>query len=174
MREVLLIYFSQYGSKQSMSASYPNVYYLAMQTYDILARGYETLKHPALFVTLAVLALFVCAIWRFKETISKANMVYIGIWCIWTCLMFLPGMHERFSFPIEVLLTMFVLTRDVKKIWVVVGINMIAAITYSKYLFQANNIMYYILAPFNVIIYFYVTYDLYRSLQAEARKSPTF
>jgi hypothetical protein len=80
-------------------------------------------------------------------------------------------MHERFSYPVEVLLTMFVLTRDVKKIWVAIGINMIVAITYSKYLFQANNIMYYMLAPINIIIYLYVTYDLYRSLRGEAKNA---
>jgi Gpi18-like mannosyltransferase len=163
--EVLLIYFHQYRSSY-LSANYPNFYYLIMQDPSEPARAVvATFYHPALLGTLAAFVFFTWASMKFKETVNKADLVYLGLWCVWTCAMFLPAMHERFAYPAVILLTMYVLACDFRKFGVALGLNIITAISFSNFLLQMGSVSFVTLAFFNMLIYLYATYDLYRTLQ---------
>lgn len=166
-RDVLSIYLNQYGSGYAISENHPNVYRLVIPEFDTAMKVYDTLNHPALFGTLAVFAFFMCMIWKYKETVCGAKTIYLGLWCIWTCIMFLPGMHDRYSYPVVILLTMFAIVCDTKKLWVAFVINAVTTIIFASYLFGGGRPSFTVLSLFYVVPYFYVTYDLYRSLQKE-------
>jgi Gpi18-like mannosyltransferase len=169
-REVLLIYFGQYNSGEAISENHPNLYRLVIEDYNKAMEVYGILKHPAIFGTVAVFAIFVCVSMKYKEAINKTNTIYIALWCVWTCVMFLPGMHDRFSYPVVVLLTMFVLVCDIRKLWLALVLNAVMTIIFSGYTLGGNSLAWATRSFFYAIPYFYVTYDLYRSLQAEARR----
>ena len=161
---VYRIYFEQSVTNPQMTMKMPNL-------YSFNLTHYEALYYPALLGTLVIFILFMCAIFKYKDGLNNKNIVYLGIWCIFTALMFLPAMHERFNYPVLILLTVFYLIYDLKKLWIALIINLISVLTYGAYLFDAlldaTSISMTWLAIFHMAAYAYVTYDVYRGFKED-------
>lgn len=97
IREVYSIYLAQADEYHQMTLNYPNLYMIAMTDY-------ETCHIYAKLFTVFALALAFWYICSKKKALSNKSIVVLAVWCVWTCCMFLPAMHQRYDYLVAVLL----------------------------------------------------------------------
>ncbi len=139
------IYFGQTDTYHFMAMNIPNIWLLMGGNYD-----YN--KKPAVFVTIAV---FIFLVWvlRWRKDLLDTPKSALSVMCFtwWTALMFLPGMHERYGYLLDVMLPLAALAEGVSLrmhraagsapvrlagYWIIAILQQIVSlITYSKYLF---------------------------------------
>ena len=71
-----------------------------------------------------------------KKPDSIKNIIELAAWSVWTCAMFLPAMHERYTYPTDILLATAALC-DKKYIKFAFIEILISSLTYTAYL---NNV----------------------------------
>ena len=137
----------------AMEIGMPNIYRLGLTDYPALCL-------PAVLITICIFVFMACVIQKKGQDVSRTYIVYLAIWSLWTCVMFLPAQHERYNFPVLILLTAFYIVTDIKKCWPAIIINAISCYQYGNYLFQASMINPELMAVCHIAAYVYVTYDI--------------
>ncbi len=101
--DFISIYVNQSDSYQYMSANAPNI-------WSIFPAFYHTMKIPSVLITFALLGIVMLAVFLKKIDLTLPE-VYIGVaaWSAWTCIMFLPAMHERYFYIVDILLLLLAL-----------------------------------------------------------------
>ena len=156
-----------WGIYSSQSDKYPYMYLNYPSFWMMVGDKYVAMKNAAIWITLGILAIGLVAVLAKKiEIYKKDNFLSLGIWTIWTCLAFLPCMHERYGYILEMLLLIQIFFRyyseDKKGLWLsVINFAFMEAIIcacYGKCLF-GNNMDH----PFMAIGYFmfYVNYTFW-------------
>lgn len=150
------IYYRQMRQEgyNAMTINFPNLYGLGLSDYPALSL-------PFTILTMCIFILFAIFLQRYFKYQNRSHLVYIAIWCLWTCAMFLPAIHERYNYAVELLTVAFYLITDRKKIWIAFTLNLNTIVLYSTYLFGgALSIPFPVMSIFNLIAYGYATYDL--------------
>ena len=91
------IYLEQTGQHTGMALSFPNVWNLISDRYDVFGR-------PAVLLTIALLGAGLLLLLSRKPKMTHAALLTVLIATLWTCCMFLPNMHERYAYFLNVLL----------------------------------------------------------------------
>lgn len=99
IRDLLAIYFYQTSRYRNMYIDYPSFWRLFI---DDSEKTYMTYSSMAIFVTFTVLLLLVLYVLR-KIEYSEQNLVWLSFLCVYTCVLFLPSMHERYGYFQEIL-----------------------------------------------------------------------
>ena len=130
--EVFTIYANQTNSYQAMSLNYPSVWLLLCQAQD--PAQYAFLKLPAIVMTVFVLALLM--IWWIRKSYQPSGMNYymMAFLVVYTCVLFLPSMHERYGYLYEILAVVLAVLIP-KTIPLCIGLVCISLSTYGVYLF---------------------------------------
>ncbi|AVH75875.1 hypothetical protein [Weissella koreensis] len=93
-----------------------SVYMNQVSEYKLLSSGinlwgifgngdYHNLHFFAIILTLAILTICLSYVWiTYENVINSEFILKLTVWCIWTCVMFLPSMHERYGFISELLM----------------------------------------------------------------------
>lgn len=133
--EVFTIYVSQTSTYQSISMNYPSIWLLLCKAGD--ASQYTYMKVPAICTTIFVLALIMFW-WLQKSYRANGINLYIMAYLLcYTCVFFLPSMHERYGFLYEVLAIAVAVV--VPKISLLsIGLICISMNTYGAYLFGSG------------------------------------
>ena len=154
--EWITIYFTQTQTYPFMYMNYPSFWAII----DASGNSYELLSKVSILFTIAILALIMFAC-RIKEILlSKENILYLAFLLTYTCVFFLPSMHERYGFPYE-MLAIILLLLDKKKIMATAGLLCISMMTYGHFLFGTDyNIMF--LSVFNGFIYLWYVKDFFQ------------
>lgn len=101
----LSIYLDQAERYPEMYVSYPSVWVL-------IGNSYEELGDTAIIYTVAILAaIMIYILYRCQnnaEELTPIRMLEIACLLTWTSLITLPCMHERYSYPLEMLLLVLV------------------------------------------------------------------
>ena len=148
-----------------MVSFFPNLYNLGFDDFDKLLSG------AAIMLVLAVLTTIAFFCYRHKDNIDRSIVVYITIWTAWTCVVLLPGMHERYDYAMLILLTPFAVLVRKKIIWPMFIANVCSLATYAYALFGARDIINMaVVSLFYVGAYLYVTIDIVRVLNGENRQ----
>lgn len=131
-----IIYSKQTTSYESMYLNFPNFWVL-------LGDDYNDLKRFAIIFTVALLGMGLYIILSKKIEMDSCEVyVSIAVGSIWTCLMFLPAIHEGYSYPLDVLLLILgCLNRKYLK-FAIISI-MLSIITYGHYLFATEGSLQY-------------------------------
>ena len=96
--EPLQVYQEQADTYKSMWMNFPSFWVL-------LGNDYEHLKSVAVLLTIGILGVGLLAFMESSVCIGDAgNFMQALIWSVWTCLLFLPAMHERYSYLLMILL----------------------------------------------------------------------
>lgn len=107
---------------------YPNIWFF----YQI--RPYYRFGTSPILLTVVVLLIFVLLLVKKKVRLNQENALPILLWTAYTCAFFLPAMHERYGYFMELLAVIMAIV-NIRSLWI--PLIMIAC-TLPKYLFAVG------------------------------------
>ncbi len=150
--EPLTIYFSQTDTYQKMWMNFPSFWSLVGDNYD--------LKTIAILLTIGVLLLGFCVLLKQRFSLLRpTQFVKVAAWTLWSCLLFLPAMHERYGYVLDLLLFLAFLTARIYWIFPTITLT-ISAITYGCFLFSNDSIPLPLLAFLYLGAYLWYSYRI--------------
>lgn len=166
IKEIYSIYNTQARQYYLLQMNYPSFW--AILTKSGEASDYFAYKTMAILLTVAILGFWAVVIWKSKIELNDKNTISIAFLLVYTCVLFLPTMHERYGFCYEILA--IVILFYVKKTFVPMLLLMfLSCSTYGKYLFGSQTDVG-ILAVINVGVYFVYCYLLWRDVMENEEK----
>lgn len=160
--EIFTIYVNQTNSYQSIAMNYPSVWLLLCKSGDAAQYGY--MKLPTICITVFVLVLLM--LWWLKKGYKTEgeNLYMMAYLLTYTCVLFLPSMHERYGFLYEVLAIILAVMIP-KMIPLCIGLICCTLSTYGSYLFgNAANLL--ALSWLNLAMYMVSIFVLEKELAA--------
>ncbi len=145
-----LIYAAQTDEYHSMYMNIPSFWMLAGDNYEIWGRG-------AIITTLVLCGMGLYAILcGIKKIDSAEQYMNTATWFVWTCILFLPAMHERYTYLLDIMLiaTSFVNKKYIKY---AATSSVLSLITYGVYLFKNGGLDKFYAIVF-VIAWLHYTY----------------
>ena len=148
--DIFVIYGSQTGTYPNMALNYPSVWLLLAAERN--AGQYERLKTMAIFLTAAILAALMIHWLRSKVKAKGENLICMAFLLAYTCVLFLPAMHERYGYPYEILAIVLAVLQP-KTIALCAGLIGISLCTYGSYLFDTETFPLVTLTVMNLLLY---------------------
>lgn len=122
------IYFKQ-------SDLYHNMYLNIASFWILVGNNYETLKPMAIILTIVILGIGLYVILLHQKSLrTPVTFLNTAIWSVWSILLFLPAMHERYTYLLDILLVMLCMLNK-KYIVFAIGEILLSLLTYGHYLF---------------------------------------
>ena len=168
--DILKIYIEQTDYYKEIYMNCPNLYAFICN-YDN-TQHYELFKNFSILFTLVVLGLaLTLLIYKKVDLSDKQNFLITSMWTVFTCIMFLSSMHERYTYLLDILLIVYVIV-TAKRFWLPIACNMISLRGYTHYLFGIKAFDFKTIAIIYISIYAYVTYVFIKETVLEGQKSP--
>lgn len=125
---VFQIYLNQVNEYPLLVMNSPSI-------WTLFFPGYAYMRLCALITTVLILGLFLYHLLNHKQVIREDPESYLilAAWCTWTCFLFLPSMHERYSYLSDLLLVLLALLSRKYLPYALVAVC-ISGITYTNYL----------------------------------------
>lgn len=157
---ILRIYKDQVTLYNWLTLSYPNVYYFFQKTGSE-PEAYANFSKMAIILTMLILAVG-CTYAVKKRLVDKQkDLLLFSTWCLFTCVMFLPAMHERYGFAAEIFAVCYAFSDKRPGSFVAaVLMNSVTIINYIGMMFWTIQVPYYILTVCNLAAYVLLTYLL--------------
>lgn len=164
--EVFTIYFNQTGSYKKIALNYPTFWNLFQDLF--MDKFYLDMKKPAILLTVVILGIFM-TVWLVKKVeLNVRNMMYMAFLMAYTCVLFLPSMHERYGYLYEIL-ALLILFFEVKTLPLLVPLYIVSFATYGYYLFM-HTINMDMLSITNVLVYIGYTVFLIKQMLKEPKE----
>lgn len=130
-------YFEQTDTYSALFKNFPGFWVCFGNSYE----AWKVLATPAILLTIGLQGIALLLMLHWKSDLTKPLAFYGGAaWSVWTCVIFLPEMHERYAYAVEILLV-------------------ITGCLYVRYLIAAIPAYYAILCSYACYL-FAVDYDL--------------
>lgn len=150
--EPLQVYQEQADTYKTMWMNFPSFWVL-------LGDDYEHLKSAAILLTIGILGTGLLAFMESSVCIEDAgSFMQVLIWSVWTCLLFLPAMHERYSYLLMILLILHACL-DLRIFCYAVLELLCSTASYGNFLY-GNQINLKMLSFVYVLSYFSYTYQI--------------
>ena len=92
------LYFAQTNTYGEMFMNFPSI-------WQLFGDDYPRFKNFAMLLTLAICLIGFYIIVSGKKKIENAKqLITVAVWFMWTCLLFLPAMHDRYAYLMDILL----------------------------------------------------------------------
>ena len=132
---VITFYFWESGIWRKMYLNYPGFWALMGTNSEEFFNIFHT---AAICLTVALLATFMYY-WKKKSVqLTKVNILYMAFLLSYTCVYFLPAMHERYNFIAEIL-GIVILFLIPKTLVLLIPLNLISIATYGSYLLTGES-----------------------------------
>jgi Gpi18-like mannosyltransferase len=125
--ELLLVYFRQAGEYKHLTMGAPNI-------YQWLPDNYALFRTPGLLLTSAValgIAVLALAARGREDAAAIVRLALVSLLAVPFCL---PGMHERYFFPADVLAVAFAFLVP-RLFWVPLAVGLVSTFAYVPFLF---------------------------------------
>lgn len=129
------VYFHQISEYKQVTLEYPSFWTILFEPESTYY--YNMQKPAAIMLTIVILAALMISWIVHKAELSKKNMVYMAFILSYTCVLFLPQMHERYGYMYEILAIIVALLNR-KTIALLVPLYILTLTTYGKYLFALS------------------------------------
>lgn len=154
--DIFTIYLEQtkFGSQIQMNC--PNLWVLICDGNN--SSYYFLFK--TISIAFAVLALGIglsLIIYKGIDLLNRENFLLTSIWSVFTCIMFLSSMHERYAYLLDIL-TIIYAVFAFKRVWLAVLCNLVSLRGYCYYLFTYDALDIKLTAIIYTTAYAYVTY----------------
>ncbi len=139
------VYKTQVGAYKYQYMNYPSFWAL----FTPADQGWYHVT--AILLTIGILGILFF-VWNGKrEKFTKRQFLEMAFLTMYTCVLFLPSMHERYGFSYEIL-AIAIGVLDKKKIPIAIILSLISLCTYGRYL-NGNPVNIAILSVCNIITY---------------------
>ena len=158
--ELVQVYVGQSDTYHFMTLNYPSLYCI------FSANNYDTYSKVAILLTVTALGALFFWIAYHKIEMTGENTVMLLFLSAFTCVLFLPAMHERYGYPYEILawVLAFLIPQTAP---LCIGLQLLTLRTYSAYLFGAQ-INLTALTFGNLILYCLYVYLLLKQMKKNA------
>lgn len=125
----ITIYLDQTNVQPGMAHNFPSV-------WNMITSSYEFFRGTALMLTVSILGVGLLLILHTQLPFTRENTFNVLIWSLWTCLLFLPSMHERYAYLLIILLAICAILnfREMGLYWL--GCEMIILLCYARCLWN--------------------------------------
>lgn len=156
IRNIIYVYLFQMGQYKYMTLKYYNIWYY-------FPGNYEEFSRVAIVFALTVIGTGAYWVLKKKIELKGHKLLYFSVWVIYSCCMFLPAMHERYGYVLEILLIIYaVLYR--KRIGICVTACLITLAAYRNYFMGNPPFSEELLSMVNLACYLKLSYDGLRYL----------
>lgn len=161
--DIINVYVDQTNNVQQMYLNIPNIYAFMVDYND--AKMYELLKYFSVILTFTVLAIVLIIMVRKGVNLSDRRIFMLtAVWTVFTCIMLLSSMHERYGYLLDILVIIYALVYR-KNIWVAVVCNLVSLRGYCFYLFNLYQVLDLKWASlFYIAAYAYVTFTFIKEI----------
>lgn len=118
-------YTRQVGGYPWLYYFYPNLYFFFQ------ARPYYLFGSSAIMLAVIALLIFVVLLVKKEVELNRENLISILLWTAYTCVFFLPTMHERYGYFAEMAAVILGIV-NFRRSWVPIGMILC---TFPKYLY---------------------------------------
>ena len=156
----ILIYSGQVGHYQEMYMSFPSLWML-------VGNDYWSMRWFAILLTFAVLAVGLWYCLNHKHNILSNERFYaVAAWFMWSMLLFLPSMHDRYAYLLDLLLVLLACwdRRFIKYAMITV---LISLYYYGIYLFGDRGNGHVMAAVIYLVTYLHFTWTLVRQVESD-------
>lgn len=154
--DTFTIYFEQTDYGKLIQMNFPNLY--AFMCDGANPENYYLLKTFSIVLTFIILgAALVLMIYKKVDISTVESFLLTSIWTVFTCVMFLSSMHERYSYLLDILLIIYMMV-TLKRVWLAIACNLISLTGYCSYLFVYRPLDLSTTSIIYIAIYVYVTY----------------
>lgn len=166
------VYYYQTFSCDKMFFNYPSLWTVIsdnIENVEDFVMYRQTMRTVAILLTVAVLMLHMGYLLYKRIEVSGINVIYISFIFVFTCVMFLPGMHERYGFVYEILalIIAFAIPKTIPLLTVMYSLT---AITYGHDLF-GGPVVTGTMGIINLLIYVVYIIILFRKMTEESRQA---
>lgn len=160
------VYYYQTESCDAMFFNYPSFWTIFSANNDTRVAYCNDMKIAAIVLTVTVLLLLM--IWFFSNNIliDGENILFVSFLIVFSCVLFLPGMHERYGYVYEILAVAIAMLRK-KTVPFAVGLLILSCLTYGGELFNGPMVTR-LMGTANLIIYGLYVYCLGKEMKEKA------
>lgn len=156
----ILIYSGQVGHYQEMYMSFPSLWML-------VGNDYWSMRWFAILLTFAVLAVGLWYCLNHKQNIlSNERFFAVAAWFMWSMLLFLPSMHDRYAYLLDLLLVLLACWDRRFTKYAVITV-LISLYYYGIYLFGDRGNGHVMAAVIYLVTYLHFTWTLVRQVESD-------
>lgn len=156
----ILIYTDQVGHYQQLYMNFPSMWML-------VGDDYWSLRWFAVLFTVIVLAIGLWYCLNRKETVLSRERFYaVAVWFMWSMLLFLPSMHDRYGYILDIVLLMLAFL-DRRYLKYAVVTILLSLFCYGIYLFGDRGNGYAWEAAIYLLTYLFYTRMLVNDIERE-------
>lgn len=161
-QELMMIYFEQAGTYPWGTLNYPNIYVLLGEAMPDMRHAAEV-SGAGTFLTIILLGCIAYYLYEKNINLTNELIVTIALLTVAVTVYFLPHMHERYGFLIDLLAILYGIL-NVKKLPVVCGFMLVSILSFMPFLIAVHiiPIQYMSIGLLGLIVY--VSYDFYRQV----------
>lgn len=161
-QELMMIYFEQAGTYPWGTLDYPNIYALLGEAMPDMRHAAEV-SGAGTFLTIILLGCIAYYLYEKNINLTNELIVTIALLTVAVTVYFLPHMHERYGFLIDLLAILYGIL-NVKKLPVVCGFMLVSILSFMPFLIAVHivPIQYVSIGLLGLIVY--VSYDFYRQV----------
>lgn len=154
------VYYYQTKSCTKLFFSYPSFWAIFVDHTSGKVAAVEYMRTSIVLLTVMVLAGLMVYLIRQKVAVEGENVLYIGFLMIYTCVLFLPGMHDRYGYGYEILALPIALKHK-KTIPLYLGLMFLDLVIYGQEFFDGLDVGR-TMGLANTVIYLLYVYYLTR------------
>lgn len=159
------IYMKQTGSYKALYMGYHNFSGLFLLGSNS-PQAYLMFKKWFIMLTLMVLV-FGFVVFLKWMPIDSFGLIQIAAWTIYTCVMFLPSIHDRYAYCLDILMVVLVVVKR-KYVYVAISEILSSFLTYIPFIFFRGNSEYGLFfSLISLVIYVVFTVMMINELQQE-------
>lgn len=160
--DIITIYAEQTDYGKLIQMNCPNFYALMCDGNDMTY--YYLFKQFSVFLTIAVLGIMMCIIIYKKVDLKNIETFLLTTtWTVFTCIMFLSSMHERYGYLLDIILIVYAAV-SAKHLWIPIVSTLISLRGYCYYLFSYELVSLKVTAIICTALYVYITFLLVKTI----------
>ncbi|ETP72621.1 putative integral membrane protein [Lachnospiraceae bacterium JC7] len=163
--DLIAVYFSRTGKYGVISGNYPGVWKLMRLSYD-------SDKWWCIGFTLLILCGLMIWFYRNNVDIFGRHFLWCAFLLSYTCVLFLPGMNERYGYIYEILAVLLALCTGAG--WYAVMITQLISMKTYFYFLYHTPLNMELLSIINVSLYVFMIYAFYREVSGKPMRSTLF
>lgn len=166
--DLITIYAEQTDYGKLIQMNCPNIYAFMCDGSSI--ENYYQFKTLSIVLTVTILGAALCMlVYKRVDLKDSNNFMLAAIWSVFTCLIFLSSMHERYGYLLDILTIIYAVV-TVKRVWFPVVCNLVSLRGYCFYLFKYDVLDIKLTAVVFVGVYAYVSYIFIKEVVLNGKK----